>query len=896
MSTPPDPARLQAASARFVAFFRELGGAFLEREDVLSQIALGLLCREHVLLTGPPGTAKSQIASAVFERILDEDTGEPSLFARQLTESTVQTDLIGPINFKTLTETGRTEHFTDEGMLGAVHAFLDEVFDGRDMLLRAALNVLHERELKQGTRITRGRIECALMASNRYLAEVLEDARETLLAFVDRVAFVGFVPRGFADPANLNAVLRRQIGGDGRPTLDAPLTIQDLDALQDAVDSVFVSDAMCESLAALLDLVDTEQKSAARADPGFIPTRYLSTRTAVRSGRILRALCVHDQIFQHPARPLEARHDDLAGLRLHLVLSGPAPSAIGRLLERETDARERRQLGIVRTEREIFDRCFARLPITRAQPRPMRPSKPAPPQQSPAKPPPLPTTSAPPPLLKANPIEERARAALASRNPAKLIEVMRELVGPARAAGPEAERATELLDACAAALHAEGVHAGLSASGDPRRVAHATAKDLGALGTTLEQAGPGSRALARWLRGRALTVLSEAAAYALGLPATELGHLAGLGGLGTSADPMKHAEARVEALEELSSERRALLAGGVDPHEREAADAAWARGVAAAEDDVAALCDAALQQAAAKSLAVRGPGELAEVLTELGPELHRVRATARRLGAIRGGAGPSPSPSPIEIGVLGSRVGALVTAALDRLDAHDRDAFHRTIEGILGVLEAAGLGAVVAGKDWVSAAATVLARSEADPPPRSPGEELDHTGYRRLRKALPRVSNAYVLGRLAVRVTSPAPREGGASPITALLAEVPEPVRAEAARLDFRRIEHAVDYLEAWWSALDATRPEESSQDRLTRLVRSRFFTVIIDESALVRFVLEARLVAEMAPAHSEEAARVLARIDALKTRTTQRLQDLLRSRADAAWAGALGAAVERGA
>ena len=359
---------------------------------------------------------------------------------------------------------------------------------------------------------------------------------------------------------------------------------------------------------------------------------------------------------------------------------------------------------------------------------------------------------------------------------------------------------------------------------------------------------------------------------------------------------MKHAEARVEALEELSSERRALLAGGVDPHEREAADAAWARGVAAAEDDVAALCDAALQQAAAKSLAVRGPGELAEVLTELGPELHRVRATARRLGAIRGGAGPSPSPSPIEIGVLGSRVGALVTAALDRLDAHDRDAFHRTIEGILGVLEAAGLGAVVAGKDWVSAAATVLARSEADPPPRSPGEELDHTGYRRLRKALPRVSNAYVLGRLAVRVTSPAPREGGASPITALLAEVPEPVRAEAARLDFRRIEHAVDYLEAWWSALDATRPEESSQDRLTRLVRSRFFTVIIDESALVRFVLEARLVAEMAPAHSEEAARVLARIDALKTRTTQRLQDLLRSRADAAWAGALGAAVERGA
>ena len=68
-----------------------------------------------------------------------------------------------------------------------MHAFLDEVFDGRDMLLRSALNVLQEREFKQGTRTTRGRIECSLMTSNRYLAEVLESSRQTLLAFVDRI-------------------------------------------------------------------------------------------------------------------------------------------------------------------------------------------------------------------------------------------------------------------------------------------------------------------------------------------------------------------------------------------------------------------------------------------------------------------------------------------------------------------------------------------------------------------------------------------------------------------------------------------------------------------------------------------------------------------------------------
>src|SRR5262249_36951500 len=149
----------------------------------------------------------------VLGRIVDERTGEPSVFARQFTESTVQTDLVGPIDFKTLMQTGRTEHFTDEGMLGAVHAFLDEVLDGRDMLLRTTLNVLQERELKQGTRTTPGRIEAALMTTNRYLAEVLESSRETLLAFVDRVAFVSFVPKGFAQPASLERVLLAQIGG-----------------------------------------------------------------------------------------------------------------------------------------------------------------------------------------------------------------------------------------------------------------------------------------------------------------------------------------------------------------------------------------------------------------------------------------------------------------------------------------------------------------------------------------------------------------------------------------------------------------------------------------------------------------------------------------------------------
>ena len=248
-----DIERFQAAAGHFQRFFMELSESFLEREPLLGQFALALLSREHLLMTGPPGTAKSQLTASVLGRIVDESTGKPSVFARQFTENTVQTDLIGPIDFKTLLEKGRTEHFTDEGMLGEVHAFLDEVFDGRDMMLRSTLNLLLERELKQGGRTTKGRIECAFMTSNRYIAEVLESSREVLLAFLDRIAFVSFVPRGFAEPDTLATVVRRQAGGTGRGRLTSPLSLQDIDVLQEAADQVYVSDAQAHpGLAALL--------------------------------------------------------------------------------------------------------------------------------------------------------------------------------------------------------------------------------------------------------------------------------------------------------------------------------------------------------------------------------------------------------------------------------------------------------------------------------------------------------------------------------------------------------------------------------------------------------------------------------------------------------------------
>lgn len=347
----------EASALAFRRFFEELSQAFFERETALLQIQLALLCREHVLITGPPGTAKSAVAHSVLGRIVDQNTGEPSLFSKQLSETTVQADLIGPVNFKVLTETGRTEYLTDEGMLGAIHAFLDEVFDGRDMLLRSILNVLHERELKHGRTVTAGRLECAIMTSNRYLSEAVSRSPELLLAFADRLSFICFVPKAFARPSSRGAMLQRATTGQ-LPHLKRVLTIQHLDVLQAAVEKVRIGSEVLEGIERLADNLERALTEQVAKLPDYVPTKTFSQRSLVKGLWALKAWVVRHAIFDQPGRKLEAAPEDLEALRHFFLLGGPPPNEVEALLTGAVDPRERAQLEILRLEHRAFDQAL----------------------------------------------------------------------------------------------------------------------------------------------------------------------------------------------------------------------------------------------------------------------------------------------------------------------------------------------------------------------------------------------------------------------------------------------------------------------------------------------------------------------------------------------------------
>jgi MoxR-like ATPase len=146
----------------------------LEREAAARLALLAALAGEHLLLIGPPGTAKSELARRLHRCF----AGAP-YFERLLTRFSTPEELFGPLSLKAL-EDDRYERLTAGYLPTAGIAFLDEVFKANSAILNALLTLLNEREFDNGS----GRLHTPLVSVVGASNEVPAD--EALQAFFDR--------------------------------------------------------------------------------------------------------------------------------------------------------------------------------------------------------------------------------------------------------------------------------------------------------------------------------------------------------------------------------------------------------------------------------------------------------------------------------------------------------------------------------------------------------------------------------------------------------------------------------------------------------------------------------------------------------------------------------------
>lgn len=125
---------------KFQAMGLALKSQFLEREDVIDGMLVAALAGEHVLLVGPPGSAKSALVVAFSKAVVGTQ-----YFEWLLGRFTVPEELFGPMSLKGL-EREEYRRVTTGKLPEANVAFLDEVFKAGGAILNTLLPVLNERK------------------------------------------------------------------------------------------------------------------------------------------------------------------------------------------------------------------------------------------------------------------------------------------------------------------------------------------------------------------------------------------------------------------------------------------------------------------------------------------------------------------------------------------------------------------------------------------------------------------------------------------------------------------------------------------------------------------------------------------------------------------------------
>ncbi|PRP92428.1 ATPase RavA [Enhygromyxa salina] len=205
---------------------RRLEAQFLGKEETIRLLFISAVAGEHMVMVGPPGTAKSALVRAFA------DTIDARYYDYLLTRFTEPNEIFGPVDIQAFRQGAYRRRV--EGMLPEAEiAFLDEIFKANSAILNSLLGVLNSRRFSHGNTTIGVPLISMFAASNevpnddalsalfdRFLLRVRVD-------YLDSYQFRGLLQKGAALEAQ---ALEAQAGGGVAAT--ATVSARDLVTIQ----------------------------------------------------------------------------------------------------------------------------------------------------------------------------------------------------------------------------------------------------------------------------------------------------------------------------------------------------------------------------------------------------------------------------------------------------------------------------------------------------------------------------------------------------------------------------------------------------------------------------------------------------------------------------------------
>lgn len=240
MKTLANPPAASAVQEKFLATRRELSAALIERDEEIDIVLTALICHEHPLLVGPPGSAKSLLLDAVLAWMNGKK------FTILFTKFTTPEECFGPISVAGLKE-DKYRRITAGKLPEADCAFGDELFKASSAILNTLLRLLNERVYDNGDgMLSPVPLKIFVAASNEW-PQAQEGGKE-LGALFDRFLFRKTV-RPILTAAGRQRLLWER---NHLPTLSTSITAAELEEAHRAAQALVWTDEAKEAFEQIL--------------------------------------------------------------------------------------------------------------------------------------------------------------------------------------------------------------------------------------------------------------------------------------------------------------------------------------------------------------------------------------------------------------------------------------------------------------------------------------------------------------------------------------------------------------------------------------------------------------------------------------------------------------------